>query len=36
MVIITPRGRAPKVQKAPVIYKVITIGKEETIIQGKD
>jgi hypothetical protein len=35
MVTITPRVRAPKRKKTPVIYKVITIGKEKTTTQGK-
>jgi len=35
MVTITPRGRAPKIQKPPTMYKVIEDGVEKTITQGK-
>jgi len=35
MVVITPKGRAPKIQKPSVIYKAIEIGVERTKTQGK-
>jgi len=35
MVVITQKGRAAKLQKSPLIYRIIEAGVEKTLSQGK-